>query len=236
MMINPEQEERNRILFKSFYSVLKDEDEYIRFGFFTGVTKFSQISIFSDLNQLKDISLTDRYAGICGITEDELHLYLNEHVSELAEKEGCTTESCYGLLKEMYDGYRFSAEGIGLYNPFSVLNALSDLKLGRYWYSTGTPTFLIHVLQGSRFSPVDFKNGIRTTEQNIMDYRVDRPDPVPLFYQSGYLTIAGYDRRLGQYELKFPNLEVEQGFAGSLFPYYFHKDESERFSDRPFCR
>lgn len=227
MMVNPELEEKNRILFKSFYSILKDEDEYLRFGFFTGVTEFSQISIFSDLNQLKDISLADRYAGICGITEEELHHELDENVTVLAEKEGCTAAACYQMLKEMYDGYRFSAEGMCLYNPFSILNAFSDLRFGRYWYSTGTPTFLIHVLQRSRFRPADFKNGIRTTEQNIMDYRADNPDPVPLFYQSGYLTIAGYDRRLGQYELKFPNLEVEQGFADSLFPYYFRRNESD---------
>lgn len=227
LSVNPEQEEKNRALFKSFFSVLKDKDEYLKFTFFTGVTKFSKVSIFSDLNQLRDISLLNQYSGICGMTQQEMERAFAGELTSLAAESGESVEECRIQLKEMYDGYCFSKDGVKVYNPFSLLNAFADLDLRSYWFGTGTPTFLIHKLQASRFRPVDFNAGVKSTEKAMDDYRIDNPDPVPLFYQSGYLTITGYDRRMKQYLLAFPNREVRNGFVDSIFPYYFNQTESE---------
>lgn len=234
MVVNKAQEERNRTLFKNFFSVLKDEDQYLKFVFFTGVTRFSRISVFSDLNQLRDISFTDPYSSICGITEDELQQVFEDEINAMGRKYNETYDLTVQKLKRMYDGYRFSANGINLYNPFSLMNAFMDLKYGSYWFSTGTPEFLIKKLNSSRYTPLDFSEGIMAAEERISDCRAENPDPVPLFYQAGYLTIVNYNQRLDQYKLAFPNEEVSNGFIHAIYPYYFAQNSDEDFETGKF--
>lgn len=226
-----EQGERNRALFKGFFSILKDEDRYLRFVFITGVTKFNKVSIFSDLNQLKDISLLPKYAAICGITEDELQEKLDDRVLQLAGTQKMKKSDAYLKLMRMYDGYHFSKKGDGVYNPYSLFNALSDGEFGRYWFETGTPQFLYKALKQSGRPVSDFSDGIRATEMRISDYRADNQDLVPLYYQAGYLTIKGYDESFGTYTLAFPNEEVKYGFLESLIPMASprYKVENARF-------
>lgn len=228
MIVDPEQEERNRWLYKGFFSALKDEDAHVRFAFFTGVTKFSKVSIFSDLNQLHDISLSEEAAGICGITQDELIESFGPEVEDLAEALGVSREDCIGQLARMYDGYHFCPNAVGVYNPFSLLNALRDRRLASYWFETGTPTFLIRRLRASSFTPEALTDGVEVGETGLTDYRTDNPNPIPLFYQTGYLTIHGYDPEFRIYELGFPNNEVKYGFLNSLVPYVLGEEDAEQ--------
>ena len=218
MISNPEQEERNRELYKGFFSVLKDMDGYLRFVFFTGVTKFTKVSIFSDLNQLIDISMYDEYSGVCGITEEEMRSEFKPEIEALAEKKKLTYDECLAKLQQMYDGYHFSADGIGVYNPYSLLSAFMIKDFKRFWFGTGTPDILIKTLQNSTISLVQIVDGVGATEDEIMNYRVEYTNPVPLFYQTGYLTICGYDSDFDEYSLRFPNDEVKYGFLNSLIP------------------
>lgn len=227
METNPAQEERNRELYKGFFSVLKDEDEYVKFVFFTGVTKFSKVSIFSDLNQLRDISLTNAYAEICGITEDELSGVFPGEISAMAGDQDITEEECRRRLAEMYDGYCFSAKGKRVYNPYSLLNAFTDKDFGSYWFETGTPTFLIRKLQTSGFTPERLTDGVEAGESELKDYRPENENPIPLFYQAGYLTICGFDREFRIYSLRFPNQEVKYGFMSSLIPAVFGRRDAD---------
>lgn len=220
-------QEANRRLFKGFFGNLKSSDEYLKFVFITGVTKFSKVSIFSDLNQLNDISLNRNYSEICGITEDELLSSFEPEIKEMAETLNLTKEECLASLKEMYDGYHFHEDGKGVYNPFSLVNAFYAKELKAYWFSTGTPTFLIKKLKESRRSYMDFTNGIEASEQDLKDYRNDNPNPIPLFYQTGYLTIKGYNQRRKSYLLKYPNEEVKIGFLESLMSSTIPESESE---------
>ncbi|HCW22331.1 MAG TPA: AAA family ATPase, partial [Lachnospiraceae bacterium] len=216
MLSNPEQEEKNRELYKGFFSVLKDMDGYLKFVFFTGVTKFTKVSIFSDLNQLIDISMDDAYSGICGITEDEMRFVFKPEIGELSKAQDMNQDECIAELQKMYDGYHFSKNGVGVYNPFSLLNAFSKRDFGSYWFESGTPDILIKKLRQSKMPVYQLTDGVTAKESVLKDYRVDDPDPVPLFYQSGYLTICGYDRRFKNYKLRFPNDEVKYGFLDSL--------------------
>lgn len=225
--VNREQEEDNRQLYKGFFSILKDEDRYLKFVFFTGVTKFSKVSVFSDLNQLRDISLSDDVSGICGITEKELGKVFRVWIQVMADKLKVSEEECIRELAKMYDGYRFSPEGTSVYNPFSLLNAFEDRRLRRYWYETGTPTFLLNKLRSSDFSAEQLAEGVDIDEQSLMDYRADNPDPIPLFYQTGYLTIFDYDEDFQIYSLRFPNNEVKYGFLNSLAPYVLGQTQAE---------
>lgn len=218
MVVNEEQEEQNRQLYKGFFSVLKDEDRYLKFVFFTGVTKFSKVSVFSDLNQLNDISLDDRYSGICGMTEQEVVGNFQPEIERLARAQEQTKPECLDELESMYDGYHFSKRGVGVYNPFSLLSAFDKEDYGSYWYSTATPSFLVRKLKKSSFTLEDITEGVQATEMELMDYSADNPNPIPLFYQSGYLTICGFDRRFRIYTLTFPNREVKYGFLNSLAP------------------
>ncbi len=204
---------------KAFYSVLKTSDAKIRFAFLTGVTRFSKVSIFSDLNNLNDISLEDDYSSICGISEDELHKVFNHHVERLAEYKKMTVDETYAELKKRYDGYHFSKNSCGMYNPFSVLNALYKKDFGSYWFETGTPTFLVKLLKEHDYNlermaneelDADSLNAIDTIDSN----------PVPIIFQSGYLTIKSFDQRFMMYRLGFPNEEVKEGFVKYLMPYY----------------
>ena len=218
---NPEMQEHNKAVFKGFYSNLKSCDEYIRFVFITGVTKFHKVSIFSDLNQLKDISLNEEFSGICGITESELIENFAPEIAAMAQKNGITEEECLTMLKKQYDGYRFHHNGVNVYNPFSLINAFSDKEFGSYWFESGTPTFLVKQLKNSNFDVRRFTDHtIYASASLIKDYSADNYDPIPLLYQAGYLTIADYDPEDCEYTLSFPNNEVKYGFLQSLMPEY----------------
>lgn len=211
---------------KAFYGALKSNDNYLRFALLTGVTKFSKVSVFSDLNNLMDISIDDRFASICGITEHELHTDFKEDILTLAQKNRMTEDEAKQQLKEQYDGYHFVEDSEDIYNPFSLLNTFAKMKFGSYWFETGTPTFLVELLQRSKYdlhrlteemATADSLGGIDTMETN----------PVPILYQSGYLTIKGFDNRFRTYTLGFPNLEVEEGFIRFLLPFYSNTSKSD---------
>ena len=208
----------NREIMRGLYITLKSMDEDLQFVFLTGVTKFSKVSIFSDLNQLNDISFNNNYSAICGLTEDELLQSFAPEIEHLANIKSLTHEECVQKLKTMYDGYHFSKKSLGVYNPFSLVNALFANDFMSYWFATGTPTFLIKKLESTTMNYMDFTNGVEATEQELMDYRNDNPNPIPLFYQTGYLTIKGYDEEFGVYLLKYPNNEVKYAFINSLAP------------------
>ena len=228
MNVNTEQEEKNRQLYSSFFSVLKDEDAYLKFVFITGVTKFAKVSIFSGLNQLRDISLSREYAGICGITQNELNTCFREEIKNMAEENEMSEEECVQELAELYDGYHFARKSEGVYNPFSLMNAFQEKEFGRYWFSTGTPTFLVRALENSDYTPEVLNDGVAVTEDILKDYRGDLNDPVPLAYQSGYLTIQKYERESGLYYLSFPNDEVEYGYLNVLAPSVLGGRETDR--------
>ena len=217
---NEEQEKENRALYKGFFAVLKDCDAYLRFAFFTGVTKFSKVSIFSDLNQLKDISLDYNYDAICGITQEELEKNFEPEIQAMAKRYNFSKEGCLLELKRMYDGYHFCMNCPDIYNPFSLLNAFSENKFGSYWFSSGTPTFLIKKLADINFDARKFIDTVKISESEINDYRPENPDPIPLLYQSGYLTIKSWNDRQLSYKLGFPNDEVKYGFLNALAPAY----------------
>ena len=221
-----EQEEHNRRIFKSFFAVLKDCDEYTRFVFFTGVTKFSKVSIFSDLNQLNDISMDNRFSSICGITQSELEKVFSPEIDELAQCNSLSREQCLSKLKKMYDGYKFSKHSENIYNPFSLINAFYKKEFGKYWFSTGTPTFLVQNIAKTSFTPQQFTDGsLYISEDEINDYRPDNPDIIPLLYQSGYLTLKEYDSDINSFTLCFPNEEVKYGFTTSLTPVYLNTEK-----------
>ena len=237
VMTDEDKTEHNRQVFKGFFSVLKSYDSYIQFVFITGVTKFSKVSIFSDLNNLRDISMSAEYAGICGITEAELHNDLMEEVRECGKENGMSETECLEVLKRTYDGYRFNIRAEGVYNPFSLLTALADRNFGYHWFETGTPTFLVKQLRKINFDPAQITDGkIYATEQQLKDYRTDNPNPVPLLYQSGYLTLKDYDSRFRSFQLDYPNDEVKYGFIESLAPDYVGTQEGGSPLDiRSFC-
>ncbi len=216
-----EKQEHNREVLKGFFSTLKSFDEYIQFIFITGVSKFHKVSIFSDLNQLRDISFSKDYSCICGITEEELRSYFEEETEELAKEQDMTLSECLNQLKQVYDGYHFNPDGKGVYNPYSLLNAFLDKDFGSYWFETGTPSFLVKKLRESRFDVRSFTDRtLYANESTLKDYTGDTPDPVPLLYQTGYLTIADFEKRRRRYTLCFPNDEVKYGFLESLIPSY----------------
>lgn len=204
---------------KAFYGILKPMDEYVQFGFFTGVTKFSKVSVFSDLNNLTDITMDRRYVELCGITEKEIRSCLDGQVGEMAEANDISKEECYEKLKKTYDGYHFEADTVGIYNPYSLLNALSSKSFKDYWFETGTPSYLIEQLKQSNYPLTNL--GHEELTANVLG-NIDTVDqsPIPMLYQSGYLTLKGYDSEFEMYRLGFPNLEVERGFTRFLIPYY----------------
>ncbi len=217
-------QEHNKEVFKGFFSTLKSFDEYIQFVFITGVTKFHKVSIFSDLNQLTDISLTEKYACLCGITEEEIGEYFRDETENLARAQRMTREECLQELKKAYDGYHFYPGAAGVYNPFSLLSALFAEDFGSYWFETGTPTYLIKKLRENHFDVRKFSDQtIFANESTLKDYTGDSLDPVPLLYQTGYLTISDYDPKRRRYTLCFPNEEVKYGFLESLVPSYIPK-------------
>ena len=196
---------------KAFYSVLKSMDGCIKFALLTGVTKFGKVSVFSDLNNLE-------YAGLCGITENELHAGFEDDLHELATAQGMTYEEVCKEMKERYDGYHFTENTEGIYNPFSLLNTFKKLKFGNYWFETGTPTYLVELLKQNRYDLENIENV--ETSADVLNSIYNDGSAIPVIYQSGYLTIKGYDKTFGLYTLGFPNREVEEGFIQFLLPFY----------------
>ena len=232
---NEELQERHRSLLKSFYSVLKTQDRYIRFAFITGVTKFGKVSVFSDLNNLMDISMDQRYISICGMTQNELLYNFREGIEQLGEAYGDTEEETLNKLKIRYDGYHFEEDTVGIYNPFSVLNTLAKLRYKDYWFETGTPTFLVDLLKMHNYRLLDI------TREKVSGDVINSVDsmstnPIPMIYQSGYLTIKGYDERFKKYRLGFPNKEVEEGFLNFLLPLYTSAGNNSPFMVDEFVK
>lgn len=233
---NKQLQDDYRNILKAFYGALKSADKYIRFAFLTGVTKFGKVSVFSDLNNLTDISFDRRYSAICGVMEAELHEYFDASVAELADVNGMTKDECYDQLKLDYDGYHFDWNTPGIYNPFSLLNTLSSCQFRDYWFETGTPTFLVHQLQKTNYR-LDEMTEEKLSADTLNSIDIMDENPLPLLYQSGYLTIKDYDVRFKNFRLGFPNREVREGFVKYLVPYYTPKNENkstfsmERFVD-----
>ena len=217
---NKELMEAYRIILKAFYGVLKSKDSCLRFAFLTGVTKFSQVSVFSDLNQLNDISMSKNYATICGITKQELLEYFTPELEALAEENDQSFEETVEMMTQQYDGYHFHQKGEGVYNPFSVLNAFDKMEFGNYWFQTGTPTFLVELLKKSDYDLRTLMDGVEASAITFSEYRVEEDNPIPLIYQSGYLTIKDFDKEFKIYTLEFPNDEVRYGFLNFLVPFY----------------
>ena len=217
---NEELQDYYRNTLKAFYGALKSADRYIKFAFLTGVTKFGKVSVFSDLNNLIDISMLPQYSNVCGISETELHNYFDDSVAALAEANGLTKDECYARLQRDFDGYRFNEyTKEGVYNPFSVLNTLAHQVFHDYWFETGTPSFLVYQLKKTSYLLENMtEEELSSDTLNSIDI-MDR-NPLPLLYQSGYLTIKSYDDRFDEYRLGFPNREVEQGFIKYLLPFY----------------
>ena len=220
MGVNEELNEQYRNTLKAFYSVIKTCDQYIRFAFLTGVTKFSKISIFSDLNNLRDISMEEDYAGICGITQEELEANFQSEIQILATRQDLTYQQALAELKQWYDGYLFHPAGEGMYNPYSVLSALAKREIKSYWFSTGTPTFLVNYLKEAHYFILDLDGNVELNESGLETYRAVSENALPILFQSGYLTIIGYIKEARLYKLGFPNDEVRYGFLENLLPAY----------------
>lgn len=216
---NIELQDEYRGTLKGFYGALKSMDGCIKFAVLTGVTKFGKVSVFSDLNNLNDISLDDGYSDICGISEEELHANFDDYMDVLASRQKITKDEAYSELKKRYDGYHFTEDAPGMYNPFSVLNCLSKNKFGSYWFETGTPSYLVELLKMHNYNLEEMANKeVNADVLNSIDST--SKDPIPVIFQSGYLTIKGYDNEFGTYKLGFPNEEVRDGFVKYLMPYY----------------
>lgn len=208
-----------RNVMRNFYSPLKDCEPYLRFVFLTGITKFSQMSIFSELNNMVNMSMRNDYAGICGITNEELESQMSADVDALAARLGMTREDTLTRLREYYDGYHFAAQSPDVYNPFSLLNAMASGCLDYYWFSTGTPTYLIEMLNKYHVMPSEIGGG--DADKSEFDAPTERMTTItPLLYQSGYITIKGYDPETDLYRLDIPNKEIRVGLYRSLLPNY----------------
>jgi hypothetical protein len=205
-----------RTLLKSFYGVLKSADANLRFVFLTGVTKFSNVNIFSDLNHLDDISLDNRYAEICGISETELLQNFQPEIQALANTNRMKHDDALAELKKRYDGYHFAKVCDDIYNPFSLLNTFAKQNFADYWSDTGTLAFLVKALRKQNYDIRKFDNDVRIAANSIMDYRGENQNLIPLLYQSGYLTIKSYDSFFDEYTLGFPNEEVKDGFLNAI--------------------
>lgn len=208
-----------RNVMRNFFSPLKMCEPMLRFVFLTGITKFSQVSIFSELNNIKNVSLDDEYAGVCGITKEELLTQMSEDIDMLAEAQGMTREEAIAKLKENYDGYHFSPASPDVFNPYSLLNCFDDKNFGAYWFSSGTPTYLINMLR--KFKVLPAKIGRSLARSSAFDAPTENLKTItPLLYQSGYITIKGYDKMSQLFTLDLPNKEIKVGLFESLLPYY----------------
>lgn len=223
---NPDDEKQlaaNRELLKTFFSIFKATDDHLRFVLLTGITKFSQVSMFSGFNQPDDISLDSRYDTLLGITEQELHTVFADSIKVLAETIGKNEEETKELLKRRYDGYHFSERMIDVYNPFSILNTFAKLKMNDYWFTSGTPTYLVRLLGNSQEDIMSYTSGEHGLDEFI-NYKADTAKPLPMIFQAGYLTVKGYDPEFETYQLDFPNNEVKQGVITLLANNYLQMD------------
>ena len=212
---DPELQAEHRAQLKAFYSVLKTQDRYIKFAFLIGVTKFGKVSVFSDLNNLTDISMDHRYISICGMTEKELLTNFKEGINELASANEDNETETIDKLRMRYSGYHFEENSEEIYNPFSVLNTLTNSRYDDYWFKANTHTFLIDILKKHDYCITDLnKAQVKANMMNNVDF-----NPIPVIYQSGYLTIKSYDERFKNYQLGFPNKEVEEGILNTLLPH-----------------
>ena len=202
----------NRNILKAFYSTFKLADADLQFVFLTGVTKFSQISVFSGFNQPNDISMSPQFEALCGITDEELEFYFHSVIQKLADNYGYSYDEMRMVLRRQFDGYHFGGRMKGVYNPFSILNTFFNMDIRDYWFKTGTPTYLVRLLQDNHENLSDL-TGKYYDESEFVDYRADKEKPLPMIYQSGYLTIKDYDREMRTYLLDFPNDEVKNGFV-----------------------
>ena len=227
---NKELQNEYRDTLKGFYGALKSMDGCIKFAMLTGVTKFGKVSVFSDLNNLEDISLDYRYSDICGITEQELLSVFSERIDQLAQGNGISREECIATLRKLYDGYHFHQRAVGMYNPFSVLCTLRKGEFGSYWFQTGTPSYLVYLLRHHCYD-LERMASVSVTEDVLNSIDAESHDPIPVIYQSGYLTIKGYDNEFKTYLLGFPNEEVEEGFVKYLTPFYLNNTEKRSAFD-----
>lgn len=218
---NHELQHEIRGIMRDFFSPLKKSGKYLRFLFLTGISKFSQMSIFSELNNLQNVSMSDNYSTICGITEQELLTQMKIDVEQMAQANDETYEEACAHLKKQYDGYHFSKSCVDVYNPFSLINAFAQKSYENYWFSTGTPTFLIELLQQMNFD-IRLLDRMDAKPEDFDKATDCLTDPIPVLYQSGYLTIKGYDPDFQLYTLAYPNKEVRKGFIESLMPAYVH--------------
>ena len=211
-----EYEEQNRQELRAFYSPLKDCDKYIRFLFITGITKVSHVNIFSGLNQLNDISLNKQFSSLCGISETELEKYFAPEIEGLAKEQEMSVSETKEKLAEMYDGYHFAYDSEGVYNPFCLLKCFMENNFGSYWFESGTPSFLVKTLQNQPMVLSSLINGRKATEDQFKNYDPDSKNMLPVIYQSGYLTIKGFEKERRKYLLDFPNREIKDGFLNVL--------------------
>ncbi|MCQ2332472.1 MAG: ATP-binding protein [Paludibacteraceae bacterium] len=223
LLHQPEERDAMRRMMREFFQVLKDEGAHIRFVFMTGITKFSQMSIFSELNNLKNISMMPEYSGLCGITKTELETTLRPHVADLAERMGCTTEEAYAKIKEYYDGYHFCKNSEDIYAPYSLLNALNDGEVREFWFESGTSSSLMENLKHYPLATAFSYDGVTVTLDDFAIPCEEATTPMPLLFQSGYLSIESYDRMLETYILRFPNKEVRNGMIHNLMPLVMHQ-------------
>ena len=213
---------------QGFYGVIKSKGEQIKFCLLTGVSKIGKLSVFSTLNNLTDISLDAEYPDICGISEKELHEYFDESVATLAKANQLNKQECYGRLKEMYDGYRFDRNRtVGVYNPFSLLNTFYAKEFRKYWFATGTPTLLVNVMKQTSFDVTTLSDNVVVNADDLDGILDISRRPVPLFFETGYLTIKDYDREYNEYRLGFPNEEVKAGFLNFIFSDYVPVNPAE---------
>ena len=214
-------EDHHREILKGFYSVFKEADEHLQFVLLTGVTKFSQVSVFSGFNQPADISMDPRYEALCGITTEELYQYFDKSIAELADSYGYSIEETKELLRLQYDGYHFGRKLTDIYNPFSLLNVFASQNIQDYWFRSGTPTYLVRLLKHNKENLNDLTGKYYDPSQ-FVDYKADMEMPLPMIYQSGYLTIKGYNMRQNTFLLDFPNNEVKKGFVTIVANDYLH--------------
>ena len=209
-----------RAVLQGFYGVIKSMGEQTKFCFLTGVSKIGKLSVFSTLNNLTDISMEPEYSDICGISENDLHKYFDDSVAELADANRLSINECYKKLKDMYDGYHFSEDSEGMYNPFSLLNTLRSRKFKEYWFETGTPTLLVNVMKQTSFDVTTLSDNVVVPAAKLNGMQDIVNKPVSLFFQTGYLTIKEYDSEYNEYRLGFPNDEVKNGFLNFIYSYY----------------
>ncbi len=226
-LVNPELADNFKKTLQGFYSVLKAKDGQIRFGFLTGVSKIGKLSVFSSLNNLRDISMETEYSDICGISDDELHTYFDESIAELAQANKLSIDECYNKLKYKYDGYHFCEDSPGMYNPFSLLNTFISNKFRDYWFETGTPTLLVNVMKQTSFDITTLSDNVVVSVEDLSGMQDIVNRPVPLFFQTGYLTIKDYDQEFREYTLGFPNDEVKNGFLKFIYSYYVPVNPAE---------